>query len=95
MELSQPELQGTGLEDFDVVMELGSPEAIKGAVGAGLGISVISIATLRKEIELSTLQAVELSPPIERPFSFVHQRQKFRVPAAEELLRFAAAGEPA
>ena len=86
---------GFGLEDFDVVMELGSPEAIKGAVGAGLGISVISIATLRKEIELSTLQAVELSPPIERPFSFVHQRQKFRVPAAEELLRFAAAGEPA
>ena len=86
---------GLGLDDFDVVMELGSPEAIKGAVGAGLGISVISIATLRKEIELGTLLAVELSPPIERPFSFVHQKQKFRVPVVEELLSFAAADEPA
>ena len=84
---------GFGLDDFDVVMELGSPEAIKGAVVAGLGISVISIATLRKELELGSLKAVELSPPIERPFSFVHQRQKFRVPAVEELLRFATAGE--
>ena len=80
---------GFGLDDFDVVMELGSPEAIKGAVGAGLGITIISIATLRKEIELGTLMAVDLDPPVERPFSFVHQKQKFRVPAVEELLRFA------
>ena len=86
---------GFSLEDFDVVMELGSPEAIKGAVGAGLGVTVISVATLRKELELGTLRAVALDPPIERPFSFVHQKQKFRVPAVEELLRFATAGEAA
>ena len=86
---------GLALDDFDVVMELGSPEAIKGAVGAGLGVTVISIATLRKEIELGTLRAVDLDPPIERPFSFVHQRQKFRVPAVEELLRFATGDEAA
>ena len=80
---------GFTIDDFDVVMELGSPEAIKGAVGAGLGVTVISVATLRKEIELGALRAVELDPPIERPFSFVHQKQEFRVPAVEELLRFA------
>ena len=84
---------GFSLEDFDVVMELGSPEAIKGAVGAGLGVTVISVATLRKEVELGTLRAIDLDPPIERPFSFVHQKQKFRVPAVEELLRFATADE--
>ena len=82
------------LEDFDVVMELGSPEAIKGAVVAGLGVTVISVATLRNEIKLGTLRVVDLDPPVERPFSFVHQRQKFRVPAVEELLRFATGGEP-
>ncbi len=82
------------LEDFDVVMELGSPEAIKGAVAAGLGVTVISVATLRNEIKLGTLRVVDLDPPVERPFSFVHQRQKFRVPAVEELLRFATGGEP-
>jgi len=31
---------------------------------------------------------VELDPPLERPFSFVHQKQKFRVRAIEELLEF-------
>ena len=84
----------TGFEpdDFNVVMELGSPEAIKGAVGAGLGVAVISIATLRKEMALGILRAVALDPPIERPFSFVHQKRNFRVPAVEELLRFATGG---
>ena len=82
---------GFEIEDFDVSMELGSPEAIKGAVAAGLGITIISVATLRKEIELGTLCAVELDPPIERPFSFVHQNQMFRVPAVEALVRFATA----
>ena len=74
-------------------MELGSPEAIKGAVAAGLGVTIISIATLRKELELGTLSAIELDPPIERPFSFVHQNQMFRVPAVEELVRFASVGD--
>ena len=83
---------GFALDDFDVVMELGSPEAIKGAVETGLGITIISIATLRKEIAQGTLRAVDLDPPIERPFSFVHRKQKFRVPAVEELLRFATHG---
>ena len=84
---------GFELDDFDVTMELGSPEAIKGAVVAGLGITIISIATLRKELKLETLRAVELDPPIERPFSFVHQKQTFRVPAVEELLRLAIGDE--
>ena len=87
--LDHAQAAGFAIDDFSVVMELGSPEAIKGAVEAGLGITVISIATLRKELELGALRAVALDPPIERPFSFVHQKQKFRVPAVEELLRFA------
>ena len=84
---------GFEIEAFDVTMELGSLEAIKGAVAAGLGITIISIATLRKELELGTLRAIELDPPIERPFSLVHQNQMFRVPAVEELMRFASAHE--
>lgn len=70
-------------------MELGSPEAIKGAVEAGMGISIVSSATIGKELELSTLKAVNLDPPLTRPFSFVYKKQKFRVQAMEELLEFA------
>ncbi len=84
-------LQESGLSNsnLDVIMELGSPEAIKGAVEAGIGITILSKATLVKEIKLGTLVAIPLEVPLERPFSFVHQKQKFRQRAMEELLDFA------
>lgn len=83
-------LRGAGLEpaDLTVVMELGSPESIKGAIEAGMGISILSRSTIGKELQLGTLTCVELAPRLERPFSFVHQKQKFRVRAIEELLDF-------
>lgn len=74
---------------LNIAMELGSPEAVKGAVEAGMGISIVSRATIQKELRLATLVAIELDPPLERPFSFVHQKQKFRVRVMEELLEFA------
>jgi len=84
-------LQDNGLSssNLHVIMELGSPEAIKGAVEAGIGITILSKATLVKEIKLETLVAIPLATPLERPFSFVHQKQKFRQRAMEELLDFA------
>ncbi|MDX1824509.1 MAG: LysR substrate-binding domain-containing protein, partial [Thiohalomonadales bacterium] len=56
---------------------------------AGMGVSILSNATIQKELKLGTLVAVQLDPPIDRPFSFVHQKQKFRVRAMDELLSFA------
>ncbi|MES9858295.1 MAG: LysR family transcriptional regulator [Sedimenticola sp.] len=78
-----------GQEALKLVMELGSPEAVKGAVEAGMGISVVSRATIQKELKLETLVAINLDPILERPFSFVHQKQKFRARVMEELLAFA------
>ncbi|MGV6827376.1 MAG: LysR family transcriptional regulator [bacterium] len=76
-------------DGLNVTMELGSPEAVKGAVEAGMGISIVSEATVAKELQLGTLKAIDLDPPLERPFSFVHQNQKFRIRVMEELLEFA------
>ena len=70
-------------------MELGSPESIKGAVEAGMGVSIVSLATIQKELKLGTLVKLNLEPALERPFSFVHQKQKFRHRAMDELLDFA------
>ncbi len=75
--------------DMDLTMEFGSPESVKSAVEAGLGISIVSEATLEKELKLKTLAAVEIDPPLRRPFSVVYQRQKFRLRAMEEFLKFA------
>jgi len=75
--------------EMNICLELGSPEAIKGAVEAGMGITIISRSIIDKELKLNTLCELQLDPPLSRPFSFVRQRQKFRVTVMEELLEFA------
>ena len=80
---------GINQADMSIAMELGNLEAIKGAVESGMGISIISRATVEKELKLGTLVAIEVDPPINRPFSFVHQKQKFKARAMDELLTFA------
>jgi DNA-binding transcriptional LysR family regulator len=80
---------GINPASLHVTMELGSPEAVKGAVEAGMGVSIVSRVTIQKELLLGTLRALTLDPPLERPFSFVHQKQKFRQRAMDELLAFA------
>ncbi|MFK8081205.1 MAG: LysR family transcriptional regulator [Granulosicoccus sp.] len=69
--------------------ELGSTEAIKGAVQAGMGITIVSRATVSRELALGQLVAVPLDPPLLRPFYFVRQRQKFRTYLMDELFQFA------
>jgi len=83
-------LERNGLQqnDLSLCMEFGSPEAIKSAVEAGLGVSIVSRATVAKELKLKTLVALPLKPKLERPFSFVHQRQKFRLSAVDEFMEF-------
>jgi DNA-binding transcriptional LysR family regulator len=82
---------GLDSEQLDIIMEFGSPESIKNAVAAGLGISILSIATMEKELALKTLCAIPLEQPVRRPFTIVYQRQKFRLRAMDEFLEFAQA----
>jgi DNA-binding transcriptional LysR family regulator len=75
--------------DLNFSLEVGNPEAVKSAVEAGFGVSIVSQATVVKELKLGTLVALPLDPPLERPFSIVYQRQKFRLRAMEEFMKFA------
>lgn len=77
------------LPDLNISLEVGNPEAVKSAVEAGFGVSIVSQATVNKELKLGTLVALPLDPPLERPFSIVYQRQKFRLRAMEEFMKFA------
>lgn len=79
---------GADPNKLDIAMELGSGESVKGAVESGLGISVVSEATVRKEARLGTLAVRSLEPALERAFSFVHQKQKFRSQAVERFYEF-------
>ncbi|MCI4411054.1 MAG: LysR family transcriptional regulator [Thiotrichales bacterium] len=80
---------GMNFIDFNIVMELGSPESIKMAVEAEVGVAITSRTTLSKEIKLNTLVSIPLNPPLMRPFSHVRQRHKFRHRAVGQLLEFA------
>lgn len=80
---------GLDKNNLNVCLELGSPESIKGAVEAGMGVAIVSSATIEKELKLNVLSKLDLDPPLERSFSFVRQRQKFRLHAMEGLLEYA------
>jgi len=83
---------GFNPEDLHIVMELGSPEALKGAVEAGLGIAIVSRATILKELKLGDLVAVPLQPRLMRPLSLVYAHEKFRSKLLQSFLDFAAVG---
>lgn len=80
---------GVQPEDLNIVMELGSPEAIKGLVETGIGVAVMSRATVRKELKLGTLVAVPLKPKLIRTFSFVYPKEKFRSKLLTSFVEFA------
>jgi len=70
--------EGVDPERLNVVMELGSPEAIKGLVSTGLGFAIMSRATVAKEVALGLLVAVPLEPRLKRSLSVVYPRERFR-----------------
>ncbi len=80
---------GISENDLNRPFELGSTEAIKGAVQAGVGISIVSRATLQKELALGQLVALPLNPSLMRSFYFVRQKQQFRTHLMAELFQFA------
>lgn len=74
---------------LNVVMELGSPEAIKGVVETGLGVSILSRTTVAKELKLGVLVAVPLNPPLIRALSVVTPKDRFRSRLLTTFVEFA------
>jgi DNA-binding transcriptional LysR family regulator len=72
-------------------MELGSPEAIKGVVGTGLGFAILSRATVEKEQRLGELAALPLAPRLLRSLSLVYPKEKFRSRLVNTFVDFAKA----
>ncbi len=81
-------VNGVSLDEINLVMELGSREAIKGAVASGLGVAVVSSTTVDKEVRLGELTAVPLNPPLRRQLSLVYPQEKFRSKLLQSFLDF-------
>jgi DNA-binding transcriptional LysR family regulator len=76
-------------DDLRVIMELGSPEAMKAVVETGIAIAVLSRATITKELELGWLVAVPLAPRLIRTLSLVHPKERFRSRLVKTFVDFA------
>jgi DNA-binding transcriptional LysR family regulator len=76
LEVCLRESGSPGLTNFNIVAELGSSEAVKEAVLAGLGISVISVHAIRRELKSGLLAALSIDEcGIDRSFYLIYRRQ--------------------
>jgi DNA-binding transcriptional LysR family regulator len=80
---------GTDLGDFRVVAEMGSTQAIKQAVRAGVGIAIISQRAVDLECRANLVACLRIDDlTITRAFSIASSRERSRSPLAQAFLEF-------
>ncbi len=79
---------GISQEDVNTVMEMGSPDAIKGVVETGLGFAIMSKVIVAKEKQLGVLVALPLAPKLTRTLSLVYPKEKFRSRLVSSFVEF-------
>lgn len=52
--------KGKEVEDLNIIMTLGSTEAVKGAVESGVGVSIISNCAIKLELKVGSIKIVEI-----------------------------------
>ena len=80
---------GVSPDSMNRVVELGSPEAIKGLVATGMGFAIMSRVIAAKELQLGSLIQVPLRPALIRNFSAVYARERFHSKLVAGFLAFA------
>jgi DNA-binding transcriptional LysR family regulator len=87
---------GTDPAELNVVMELGSNQAVKAAVSAGLGVSAMSRLAVAEAVGRGEMRVIPLAEGrIGRTFTMLHHRDKFSTRAVEVFLVFIATAVPA
>ena len=80
---------GYDLAAMNVVMELGSTQAVKKAVQAELGIAALSDLAVQEELARGELTAITLSEGVvTRTFSMLYHQEKFRPHTTEQFCAF-------
>ncbi|RYD06237.1 hypothetical protein N752_04930 [Desulforamulus aquiferis] len=81
--------EGFYLEPNNIVMELGSTEAVKEAVEAGFGITIISRWAISKEVRLGTLVPLQVKDIyLQRKFYMINHKGQFQTSVVEEFISF-------
>jgi DNA-binding transcriptional LysR family regulator len=80
---------GVQPDALQVVMELGSPEALKGLVATGLGFTIMSRAIAALEVRLGRLVQIPLAPKLTRHLSVVYAKERFHSRLVNSFVEFA------
>jgi DNA-binding transcriptional LysR family regulator len=83
------QMAGVAPDSLQRVMELGSPEALKGLVATGLGFAIMSRATVINEIRLGQLAQVPLAPRLIRRMSVVYPKERIHSQLVSSFVEFA------
>jgi DNA-binding transcriptional LysR family regulator len=83
------EQAGIARDSLQIVMEAGSPEALKGLVATGLGFTIMSLATVVKEARLGELVPIALAPRLIRNLSVVYPKERIRSRHVNTFIAFA------
>jgi DNA-binding transcriptional LysR family regulator len=86
------EKSGLATDALQVVMEAGSPEAIKGLAATGLGFAIMSRATVTNEARLGELATIPLSPRLLRTMSVIYPKERIRARHVGVFIEFAREG---
>ena len=81
--------QGIAADALNVVMEASSPEALKGLVATGVGFTIMSRATVAKEVRLGELVPVPLAPRLIRNLSLVFPKERIHSRTVNAFTAFA------
>jgi len=74
---------------LQAVMEVGSPEALKGLVATGVGFAIMSRATLVIEMRLGRVVQIPLMPRLDRHFSVVYPKERIHSKLVNSFVEFA------
>jgi DNA-binding transcriptional LysR family regulator len=80
---------GIAPDMLHVVMEASSPEALKGLVATGVGFTIMSRATVVKEVRLRELVPVPLAPRLIRNLSLVYPKERIHSRTVNAFMAFA------
>jgi hypothetical protein len=80
---------GVEPEKLKMLMELSSPEALKGVVATGLGCSIVSRASFEKERQLGSWSPFPCARVLKRTLSLVYPKERFRSKVVLTFVDFA------
>ena len=73
-------------DELSAVAELGSSEAVRQAVKAGLGVSILSRRSVAEDLAAGLVTEIKIKKfPLFRNFFLIHQKQRTLSPLAKEL----------